>query len=131
MDRARTHTIETVTAMKSPLILIAAIPAFVVSAAAQQPTATELAAWKRQAQNVTITRDDWGIAHVHGKTDADAVFGAIYAQAEDDFNRIETNYLTQLGRLGEFEGAMAAPLEPDGSAGRGSTGRSSAAGFLP
>src|SRR6201989_793644 len=56
------------------------------------------------AVNVTITRDDWGIAHVKGKTDADAVFGMIYAQAEDDFNRIETNYLTQLGRLAESEG---------------------------
>ena len=53
---------------------------------------------------VTITRDDWGIAHVKGHTDADAVFGMIYAQAEDDFNRIETNYLVSLGRLAEAEG---------------------------
>jgi acyl-homoserine-lactone acylase len=90
--------------MKSALSLIAAIPAFVVSAAAQQPTATELAAWKRQAQNVTITRDDWGIAHIHGKTDADAVFGLEYAQAEDDFNRVETNYINAMGRLAEAEG---------------------------
>jgi acyl-homoserine-lactone acylase len=59
---------------------------------------TELRRWELQARNVTITRDDWGIAHVVGKTDADAVFGAIYAQAEDDFNRIETNYLNSLGR---------------------------------
>lgn len=59
------------------------------------------------AQSVTITRDDWGIAHVRGRTDADAVFGMIYAQAEDDFNRIETNYLTALGRLAEAEGEKA------------------------
>ena len=65
---------------------------------------TELAEWQQQAQNVTIIRDDWGIAHVYGKTDADAVFGAIYAQAEDDFNRIETNYLNSMGRLAEAEG---------------------------
>ena len=56
---------------------------------------------------VTITRDDWGIAHVHGKTDADAVFGMIYAQAEDDFPRIEANYLTNLGRTAEAEGEKA------------------------
>jgi acyl-homoserine-lactone acylase len=56
---------------------------------------------------VTISRDDWGIAHVHGRSDADAVFGMIYAQAEDDFNRIETNYLTALGRLAEAEGEQA------------------------
>jgi len=68
---------------------------------------TELAEWQQQAQNVTIIRDDWGIAHVYGKTDADAVFGAIYAQAEDDFNRIETNYLNSMGRLAEAEGESA------------------------
>ena len=60
-----------------------------------------------QAGRVTITRDDWGIAHVKGRTDADAVFGMIYAQAEDDFNRVETNYLTNLGRLAEAEGEEA------------------------
>jgi acyl-homoserine-lactone acylase len=54
-----------------------------------------------------IKRDDWGIAHVSGKTDADAVFGMIYAQAEDDFNRIEMNYLTSLGRRAETEGEGA------------------------
>ena len=64
----------------------------------------ELPRWKARAEAVTIVRDDWGIAHVHGRTDADAVFGMIYAQAEDDFNRVETNYLVSLGRLAEAEG---------------------------
>ncbi|MDQ3522073.1 MAG: penicillin acylase family protein, partial [Gemmatimonadota bacterium] len=71
------------------------------------PVSGDAARWQRQAQNVTITRDDWGIAHIHGKTDADAVFGMIYTQAEDDFNRIETNYLNSLGRLAEAEGESA------------------------
>ena len=69
--------------------------------------ASEITRWGRQASNVQIVRDDWGIAHVTGKTDADAVFGAIYAQAEDDFNRVETNYLNSLGRLAEAEGETA------------------------
>ncbi|MEA1071979.1 penicillin acylase family protein [Sphingomonas sp. LY160] len=60
-----------------------------------------------QARRVTIERDDFGIAHVHGRTDADAVFGMIYAQAEDDFPRIEANYLTALGRTAEAEGEAA------------------------
>ncbi len=55
-------------------------------------------------RELTIMRDDWGIAHVHGKTDADAVFGMIYAQAEDDFNRVETNFINSMGRLAEAEG---------------------------
>jgi acyl-homoserine-lactone acylase len=65
------------------------------------------AAWKAQAARVSITRDDWGIAHVKGKSDADAVFGMAYAQAEDDFNRVESNYLTALGRTAEAEGEKA------------------------
>ena len=59
------------------------------------------------AYEASITRDDWGIAHVKGRSDADAVFGMVYAQAEDDFNRIEINYLTNLGRLAEAQGEGA------------------------
>jgi len=69
--------------------------------------ADEMAEWRAQAARVGIVRDDWGIAHVRGKTDADAVFGMAYAQAEDDFNRVEMNYLTSLGRVAEAEGAQA------------------------
>lgn len=71
------------------------------------PTTAERASWAAQAARVTITRDDWGIAHVKGHTDADAVFGMIYAQAEDDFNRVENNYLVSLGRLAEADGEAA------------------------
>ncbi|GAA4038170.1 penicillin acylase family protein [Sphingomonas rosea] len=69
--------------------------------------APEEANWRSQASRVSIVRDDWGIAHVRGRTDADAVFGMIYAQAEDDFPRIEANYLTALGRTAEAEGEKA------------------------
>ena len=55
-------------------------------------------------RNVRIVRDHWGIAHIYGKSDADAVFGAMYAQAEDDFDRIERNYLMGLGMLARAEG---------------------------
>jgi acyl-homoserine lactone acylase PvdQ len=82
------------------LILAAASSSF----AFQADRAAEAARWEKQARNITIVRDDWGIAHVYGKTDADAVFGMEYAQAEDDFNRVETNYITSLGRLAEAEG---------------------------
>jgi acyl-homoserine-lactone acylase len=65
---------------------------------------SDVVRWAHEAASVTITRDDWGIAHVYGKTDADVVFGMIYAQAEDDFNRVETNYINAMGRLAEAEG---------------------------
>ncbi|MBS0363124.1 MAG: penicillin acylase family protein [Proteobacteria bacterium] len=92
------------------LILLAAAAGLMagsVQAAPARKPHGELTRLKAEAARVTIVRDDWGIAHIHGKTDADAVFGMIYAQAEDDFNRIETNYLTQLGRTAEAEGQAA------------------------
>jgi acyl-homoserine-lactone acylase len=84
--------------------LLASEPAASQKAAPETAKNAEAARWEREAASVTITRDDWGIAHVYGKTDADAVFGMIYAQAEDDFHRVETNYISGLGRLAEAEG---------------------------
>lgn len=83
----------------------AALVPFLLLLTAASPA--EVQQWKKQADRVTITRDDWGIAHVRGKSDADAVFGMIYAQAEDDFPRIEANYLTALGRTAEADGEKA------------------------
>ena len=71
----------------------------------------ETARWRHHAQNVRIVRDNWGIAHVYGKSDADTVFGGIYAQAEDDFGRIERNYLVGLGVLAQAEGEGAVYLD--------------------
>ncbi len=62
------------------------------------------ARWQAQAAQVTIFRDDFGIPHIYGKTDADAVFGMLYAQCEDDFQRVELNYLRAIGRLAEVKG---------------------------
>jgi len=90
--------------MNKPLLLLTAASAACSSLGAVNQ---DSARWERQARNVTIIRDDWGIPHIHGTTDADAVFGLIYAQAEDDFNRIETNYLNAMGRLAEAEGESA------------------------
>ncbi len=70
-------------------------------------SAADMARWKKTAGRVTIMRDKWGIPHVFGKRDADAVFGLLYAQAEDDFNRVELNYINAMGRLAEVEGEAA------------------------
>lgn len=89
-------------ALMKKVVLILAIASFSFCTRAQQNP--DLARWQREARNVTIIRDNWGIAHVYGKTDADAVFGMEFAQAEDDFNRVETNYINALGLLAETEG---------------------------
>jgi acyl-homoserine lactone acylase PvdQ len=93
--------------MKKFFVAIAVTMAVVFVVAPSEAQNNERGRWQQEARNVTITRDDWGIAHVHGKTDADAVFGMIYAQAEDDFNRVENNYLNSIGRAAETEGESA------------------------
>ncbi|MFM6926663.1 MAG: penicillin acylase family protein, partial [Ferruginibacter sp.] len=71
---------------------------------AQPFSKAEIARWQKQAANVTIIRDNYGIPNVYGKTDADAVFGLLYAQCEDDFRRVEMNYIEKLGRRAEVNG---------------------------
>ena len=90
--------------MKKFALILVVVCAALVAQAAQN---SDVASWEHQAQSVTIVRDTWGIPHVYGKTDADVVFGVMYAQAEDDFNRVETNYLNSMGRLAEAEGESA------------------------
>ncbi len=79
----------------------------VVSCKTGSTTDPEVAQWQAQAENITIIRDDFGVPHVYGKTDTDAVFGLLYAQCEDDFNRVEQNYIWATGRLAEVEGEEA------------------------
>ncbi len=91
----------------APAIGLLLLSGAIHGAAPLRTEAETQARWQEAARDTLIVRDDWGIAHVHGKTDADAVFGIIYAQAEDDFNRVETNYINAMGRLAEAEGESA------------------------
>ncbi|MDO7846771.1 penicillin acylase family protein [Hymenobacter sp. M29] len=88
--------------MRLPLLLLLILAGLV--AQAQKFSPAELARWQQKAQQVSITRDTYGVPHIYGKTDADAVFGLLYTQCEDDFDRVETNYLDAIGRLAEVEG---------------------------
>jgi acyl-homoserine-lactone acylase len=100
---ARCYAQETCTAMRFLFVAILVASCVLGPAHAEE----QASRWQRRASNVNIVRDNWGIAHVYGKSDADAVFGAIYAQAEDDFGRIERNYLNGLGMLALAEGEAA------------------------
>ncbi len=79
------------------ILLLFSLPAF-------SQSKEEIIKWEQQARQVSIIRDQWGIPHVYGKTDADAVFGLMYAQCEDDFKRVEMNFIEKLGRLAEIKG---------------------------
>jgi len=87
------------------LILFVVLPA--CSAPESDTADTELQRLQNIAEGVTIMRDDFGVAHIYGETDADTAFGFLYAQAEDDFPRIERNYIWAIGRLAEVEGESA------------------------
>jgi acyl-homoserine-lactone acylase len=98
---ARCYAQEILTAMK---FIVCTVLCTLCGLGIAGAAANEDARSSHHAQNVRIVRDNWGIAHIYGKTDADAVFGMIYAQAEDDFGRIERNYLNGLGLLAQAEG---------------------------
>lgn len=83
------------------LLLFVLLPLQVL---AQPFSKQEIARWEKQSKNITIIRDNYGVPHIYGKTDADAVFGLLYAQCEDDFKRVELNYVEKLGRLSEING---------------------------
>ena len=85
------------------LVLIVALS----SCQSDRSKLSELSRWEAHAENTTIKRDGFGVPHIYGKTDANAVFGLLYAQCEDDFNRVEQNYIWATGRLAEVEGKEA------------------------
>jgi len=87
--------------MKKSIFLLFLFPLQLLS---QPFSKTEINQWQQQSKKVTIIRDNWGIPHVYGKSDADAVFGLLYAQCEDDFKRVEMNYVEKLGRMAEIKG---------------------------
>lgn len=85
--------------MLKTILTLLLIPALI-----QAQSSADIARWKQSASRVEIVRDQWGIPHIYGKTDADAVFGLLYAQCEDDFKRVEMNYIEKHGRLAEVNG---------------------------
>jgi len=87
--------------MLKKIFLISLFPIFVF---AQNPSVADLQRWQNTAKKVQITRDYWGVPHIEAETDAHAVFGLLYAQCEDDFQRVELNYIEKLGRLSEIKG---------------------------
>ena len=88
--------------MKKFILIIILFYSF--SIFSQNYSKNDIKKWEKMAQNITIIRDNWGIPHIYGKTDADAVFGLLYAQCEDDFKRVEMNYIEKLGRMAEIKG---------------------------
>jgi acyl-homoserine-lactone acylase len=84
--------------------LFIALVVFPLYTIAQKYSPLQIKDFKQEAASVTIIRDNWGVPHIYGKTDASVVFGLMYTQCEDNFKGIEQNYLYQLGRQSEVDG---------------------------
>lgn len=97
MNGSTTHSGRMLQAIAAVLLVMTAC-APVTSAFAPRSTADRLAA------EVTITRDEWGVPHVHGATDASTAFGVAWAQAEDAYLAIEEAYIHALGRAAFWYG---------------------------
>jgi acyl-homoserine-lactone acylase len=61
--------------------------------------------------DVEIVRDDFGVPHIYGKTDADTAYGLAYAHAEDDFSTIEDVVAMTRGRYGALAGKDGAQVD--------------------
>ena len=90
-------------------ILVALFPGQTVTASQKNSTSDD--AMTKLARSVTIYRDTYGVPHVFGRTDASTAFGFAYAQAEDNFWRVEQNFIVALGRASELYGEKV--LEED------------------
>ena len=98
-------------AKPSRVLLIIIVALCFCGAHAQKPRKHVSLSPETLARTVTIYRDTYGVPHVFGRTDASTVFGFAYAQAEDNFWRVEENFINSLGRASELYGEKS--LEED------------------
>ncbi len=90
-------------AMSSAILLLALVTQIPFS----RKAAAQSVALEKIARSVTIYRDNWGVPHIYGPTDASVIFGFVYAQAEDNFWQIEDSYIQALGRASEVYGEQS------------------------
>lgn len=94
------------------LLIVLMTTAFGCARLPQTPP-LDLDRWTRAARerDVRILRDEFGVPHIYGKTDADVAFGLAYAHSEDDFETIQKVILSTRGRLAAVDGFEAAPFD--------------------
>jgi len=58
--------------------------------------------------NIEIVRDNYGVPHIYGKTDAEVAYGLAWSHSEDDFKTIQQGYLAGNGLLSKHIGIKGA-----------------------
>ncbi len=71
----------------------------------------ETAAPPVRSYEARIVRDEFGVPHIFGKTDADVAYGVAYAHSEDDFATLQEVTAMTRGRMATLNGADSAPID--------------------
>ncbi len=90
------------------IALVFVLTMYVAVAEAREP-ASDQQRIEEMAQSVTIRRDEWGVPHITGPSDASVAFGMAYAQGEDYFWQVEDSYIQSIGRYAEIVGSAGVP----------------------
>ena len=86
-------------------VSLAVLGAVAVAGLVWEPlSASDQAAPAKRAYDVEIVRDEFGVPHINGKTDADAAYGLAFAHSEDDFSTIQEVVSMARGRYGAMIG---------------------------
>ena len=94
------------------LALVILVAVIAVGLVVWEPlAATEQPVPAKRAYDVEIVRDQFGVPHINGKTDADVAYGLAYAHAEDDFGVLQEVVAMTRGRAGAMMGSDGAPID--------------------
>ena len=97
---------------KLSIALVVLLLAGAVGLAVWEPmTAQVQAPPPSREYDVRIARDNYGVPHIFGKTDADTAYGIAYAHAEDDFKTQQQVLAMTRGRAGALIGKEGAQID--------------------
>lgn len=89
--------------MKKTLIILFTLLVFFTSEAQEFPKINPL--------NINIARDEWGVPHIFGNTDAEAAYGLAWSNAEDAFEEMQEILLVGKGMMGRYQGVEGAKAD--------------------
>lgn len=92
-------------------IAIGLVPLAIAALIWEPITATKMAPPKLVNYDARIVRDEYGVPHIFGTTDADAAYGLAYAHSEDDFETLQQVVAMTRGRAGAILGADGAKID--------------------
>ena len=93
-------------ALVGVLVLAVAVLATWEPYFARPAAATESRIYKAE-----VVRDEWGVPHIYGATDADTAYGVAIAHAQDDFFTLQDVVAMSRGRYGAIAGQDGAKVD--------------------